>query len=74
MKERCVLCDEAMTLLRMLQHDYSFDIEERNIYARDEWLELYQIVIPVIEVNGEQISGVGINYEILEDFLKKQMQ
>lgn len=74
MKERCVLCDEAMILLQMLQHEYSFDIEERDIYAKDEWLELYQIVIPVIEVNDEQISGVGIDYETLESFLKRQMQ
>jgi len=70
-KENCSLCEEAIGILTVLQHGYSFQIEERDIYANDTWLERYQLEIPVIQVNEIQLNGEEINYESVEDLLKR---
>lgn len=70
-KEQCSLCDDALAFLYMFKKDYSFDIQCRDIYSNDEWLEKYQLLIPVIEVNGEQLNCEQMRYEDIEHFLKK---
>lgn len=72
-KEVCSLCEEAYVLLNMLKQDYAFEIEERDIYTNDKWLEEYQLRIPVVEVNGKQIDCGEMNYESLKDILDKNI-
>lgn len=69
-KEACHLCEEAYALLLMLQQEYSFDIEERDIYTNDRWLEMYQMRIPVVEMNGQQIDCTEIDFNRLRKFIK----
>lgn len=73
-KEICSLCEDALALLLMFKREYSFDIEERDIYTNDDWLEEYQLKIPVVEVNGRQIDCEEMNYDSLEKFLKENFQ
>lgn len=70
-KENCSLCEEASGLLTILKHDYHFSLEERDIHTNDDWLERYQLEIPVIEVNGEQLNAEQINYETVKALLEK---
>ncbi|MUV39113.1 hypothetical protein JNUCC1_02986 [Lentibacillus sp. JNUCC-1] len=70
-KDHCSLCDDAMAFLYMLERDFHFDIEERDIYTNDTWLAEYQLRIPVVEVNGEQLDCEGMSYEALADLLKR---
>ena len=70
-KTHCPLCEDAKALLLLLQHDYPFDLEERDIYTNDAWLEAYQISIPVVEMNGKQLDATEINYDTLEHALKE---
>lgn len=70
-REICPLCEEALSLLSLFQHEYNFELEKRDIHSNDEWLENYQLIIPVIEVNGEQLYGENINYENLDQFLSR---
>lgn len=72
-KEVCSLCEDAKALLLMFQQDYSFEVEDRDIYSNDAWLEKYQLRIPVVEVNGKQIDCEEMNYETLEQFLKDNL-
>lgn len=58
-KTNCPLCDHAKVQLQMLQEDYAFTIEERDIYTKDEWLEVYQIRIPVIETERGDVLDEG---------------
>lgn len=68
-KNVCSLCDEALALLLMFRNDYPFELEERDIYTNDKWLETYQLKIPVIEINGEQIDCGEMSYESIENLL-----
>src|SRR5699024_6364287 len=73
-KENCSLCEEAKELLSLLQDTYSFELEERDIYTNDAWLEAYQIRIPVVDINGEQLDANEINYASLERMLKRHLK
>lgn len=72
-KDVCSLCEEAYTLLMMFKQDFSFEIEKRDIYTNDKWLEEYQLRIPVIEINNEQIDCEGMGYETLKCLLEDNM-
>ncbi|MEN1967275.1 glutaredoxin family protein [Lentibacillus sp. N15] len=69
-KNNCPLCEDARALLKLLQQDYSFTMEERDIYTNDEWLEKYQLLIPYVKVNTVELNCEQINYDTLEDALQ----
>ncbi|WP_163970501.1 glutaredoxin family protein [Oceanobacillus halotolerans] len=69
-KDNCSLCEDAKALLLMLKHDYPFELEERDIYTNDDWLEKYQLLIPYVDVNGQTLNCEEISYEVLEQVLK----
>lgn len=70
-KEVCSLCDDAEALLSAFEIEYPHTLEKRNIYTKDEWLEEYQLLIPVIEINGEQLNCEEISYDTVEAFLQR---
>lgn len=70
-KKNCPLCEDAKALLLLLQQDYPFELEERDIYTNDTWLEAYQISIPVVDINGVQLDASEMNYESLAELLKE---
>ena len=72
-KENCSLCDDAAALLSMFQHDYFFEIEERDIYTKDEWLEKYQLLIPYVKINDTTLNCEQFNMDNLEQALKENM-
>ncbi|WP_407681724.1 glutaredoxin family protein [Pseudalkalibacillus salsuginis] len=55
-KANCPLCDKALLVLEELQEELGFTIEERDIYQDDEWLEAYGVIIPVVQVDGEDLQ------------------
>lgn len=69
-KQHCPLCEKAKELLSLLQRTYPFKLEERDIYTNDQWLEAYQIRIPVVDINGQQLDANEMTYENLERMLK----
>lgn len=70
-KKNCPLCEDAKALLLLLQQDYPFELEERDIYTNDTWLEAYQISIPVVDINGVQLDASEMNYESLAELLRE---
>lgn len=70
-KENCPLCDDAEQLLQLFQGEFAFTLEKRDIYLRDEWLEKYQLEIPVIEIKDSVLYGNDLNYETLYKVLNK---
>lgn len=66
-KENCLLCDEALDLLKVIQSVEPFQVQVEDIYKDDALLEEYQLIIPVIKIDDEIIYGKSINFaEILE--------
>lgn len=54
-RPRCHLCETARGILEDLQTKWNFTIEEINIDLEDELVEKYGIMIPVIELDGEEL-------------------
>ncbi|WP_404454183.1 glutaredoxin family protein [Virgibacillus necropolis] len=70
-KENCSLCDEALALVEMLQHDYPCTLEMRDIYSNDNWLEAYHLSIPVVNIDGIELNCEEISFETLEAAFKE---
>lgn len=71
MKENCPLCDKAEEALQTLRSKWEFQLTKKNIYEDDILLELYQLRIPVIQVNGQIIAeGIIDERRLSQDFEK----
>ncbi|WP_280769480.1 glutaredoxin family protein [Salipaludibacillus daqingensis] len=63
----CPLCEKGLDKLQALQKESFFDIEIRDIYTNDEWLEEFQIRIPVVTTTEGTVLDEGIiSYDILK--------
>lgn len=68
-KVNCPLCTKAKKILEELALEIPFEIEEIDIYQDDNLLEKYQIMIPVVEINGEEVEFGIIHKEVIKDKL-----
>jgi len=73
-KSECSLCDDAETLLKQFYNRFPFLLERRDIYSNDKWLREYFLTIPVIEVEGRQLSVHDLCYETVEKLLKGDVE
>lgn len=72
MKDQCLLCDEAKTILQMLQEEHAFHLEEVNIYNDEQLLEKYHLYIPVIKIADKEILSNNIDFSYIESTLQQQ--
>ncbi|WP_028403374.1 glutaredoxin family protein [Ectobacillus panaciterrae] len=70
-KENCCLCDDAKTILHELAQEYKFELEEIDIYKDEILLEKYQILIPVIEIEGEEVEYGIVHKDVISKRLIK---
>ncbi|WNF36528.1 glutaredoxin family protein [Bacillaceae bacterium IKA-2] len=70
-KENCPLCDKGLLVLAEINKDIPFTIESIDIYKDDELLEKYQIMIPVVEVDGIEVDYGILSEEKIRTFLGK---
>ncbi|MEH7383003.1 glutaredoxin family protein [Bacillus sp. JJ1533] len=68
-KENCSLCTKAKKVIEELSEDYPLDFQEIDIYQDDVLLEKYQIMIPVIEIDGNEVEYGIIHKETIQDYL-----
>lgn len=68
-KENCSLCDKAKEVLMSIHEEIPLEINEVDIYKDDVLLEKYQIMIPVVEIDGEEVE-YGI---IHKDLIRKRL-
>lgn len=61
----CHLCDDARMMLKLVQEDVPFQIEEHNIEEDDQLHEKYMLMIPVVEYQGEIIQYGNVDYVTL---------
>ncbi|MCP1160410.1 glutaredoxin family protein [Bacillus infantis] len=55
-REGCHLCDNAKKLILDLQAEHEFELEEVDISASDDLTERYGLMIPVVELDGEEVQ------------------
>lgn len=72
-KEICSLCDDAYALLKMFQREYPFELEIRDIYTNDEWLEEYQLLIPFVQINNTTLNCEELTIGSLEEALQNNI-
>lgn len=72
-KVDCPLCEKAKAVLQELQKEYDFQINEIDVYSDDALLEKYQLMIPVVEIDGEEIDYGMIQKEIVRKRLLREL-
>lgn len=70
-RTKCGLCDEALTIVRVLQSLYDVEVEIRDIETEEAWFEAFHLEIPVIEGSGEFLLGNKMSYDEIEAFIKR---
>lgn len=74
-RPRCHLCETAREILEDLQTNFNFTIEEINIDLDDDLVEKYGIMIPVVELDGEEIQYGIVNKKFIsEAFTRKNLE
>ena len=74
MRQRCHLCEEAKELLEELQQRWDFKIIEVDIDEDDQLTERYGIIIPVIELDGDEVAaGIIHKNSIIEALTQKNV-
>ncbi|MEI3605588.1 glutaredoxin family protein [Pseudogracilibacillus sp. SE30717A] len=73
-KENCSLCEDAYAIIMMFKNIYSFELDERDIYTKDEWLEEYQLLIPAIRINDTFLTCEEMTIETIEAALKENVK
>ena len=61
----CHLCDEARTILERMRESTPFEVDEINIEADDALHARYLERIPVVAVDGEELSEYFVDEEAL---------
>lgn len=72
-KKNCSLCEDAYALLKMLQREYIFRLEEVDIYSDDNLLEEYQLLIPAVRINETFLTCESMGLDQLENALRKNL-
>jgi glutaredoxin len=71
-KPECHLCEEAVSVLRTLQRELEFDVDERDITADDRLHRAYFERIPVVELDGEELFEYVIDEQTLRERLESR--
>jgi glutaredoxin len=71
-RNSCPLCDKAKAALYELKKEYRFQIEEIDIESSDDLTERYGLMIPVVQIDGEEVGfGYVDKFDISNRLQKK---
>lgn len=68
----CPLCDKAKAQLLELANEFPLVIHEIDIYQDDDLLEKYQLMIPVIEIDGEEVDYGMVSQDAVRHYLQSK--
>jgi glutaredoxin len=71
-KPDCHLCQEAIRALRRLQAELEFELLERDISADDALHRAYFERIPVIALDGEELSEYFLDEALVRERLESR--
>jgi glutaredoxin len=69
-KDDCHLCAEALAVLRALQAELGFDLEERDITMDEDLHRAYFERIPVVALDGEELFDYFVDEAVLRERLE----
>lgn len=68
-RPNCPLCEDGLTMLKLVQEDIPFKVDIINIEDDDEIHEKYMLMIPVVEKDGKVIQYGQLDYVTLYEGL-----
>lgn len=68
-RKQCLLCEEALTIIRVMESLYDIEVEVRDIETDESWLEEFHLAIPVLEGEGRFLLGNEMSYDEVEAFI-----
>ena len=71
-KPECHLCEDALVVLRRLQAELCFEIEELDIERDEALLRAYFERIPVIALDGEELCEYFVDEPLLRERLESR--
>ena len=71
-RSRCPLCDKAKEVIVELKKEYDFTLIEKDIDVSDELTEKYGLMIPVVEIDGNEIQFGHIDAITLSEALTEK--
>lgn len=73
-RKRCQLCEDGKLMLELLQNEYSFTINEKDIDESDQLTERFGLMIPVVEIEGQIVQYGLIDLVTIEEHIRKTMK
>lgn len=70
-RKGCHLCEKAKEVIEVLHGRFDFIYEELDIEEKDEWIERYGLMIPVVMMDGKEIQYGQIDKTTLIKALSK---
>jgi len=70
LKPHCSLCEVARDLLHRLRPELGFLLEEVDVTTRPDTWDRYRHVVPVISVDGAEVSRLRVDPPALEARLR----
>jgi glutaredoxin len=71
-KPDCHLCDEAVEVLRRLQGELTFELDELDITADERLHRAYFERIPVIAIDGEELCDYFVDEPLVRERLESR--
>jgi glutaredoxin len=71
-KPDCHLCEEAVAVLRRLQGELTFKIDELDITQDEQLHRAYFERIPVIALDGEELSDYFVQEPLVRERLESR--
>jgi glutaredoxin len=69
-RKKCPLCDKAKVTIDELHKELDFDLIEKDIDESDELTEKYGLMIPVVEIDGEEVEFGHVNKIVISNRLQ----
>jgi glutaredoxin len=69
-RKKCPLCDKAKVVIDELLEEHDFELIVKDIDESDELTEKYGIMIPVVEIDGEEVEYGHVNKIVISNRLQ----
>jgi glutaredoxin len=69
-RKKCPLCDKAKVTIDELHNELDFELIIEDIDESDELTEKYGLMIPVVEIDGEEVEFGHVNKFVISNRLQ----
>jgi len=69
---QCHLCDQAMSVLRGLQAQLDFELQQRDISADEALHRAYFERVPVVLLDGDEVCEYFVDEAVLRERLESR--